>query len=125
MSEHSEMDNQAEVGLHLYRLDDGCEHVMAARDAATALRRGRDTYSIGECCEPDDEITAEMIPDDEPFTLAFQDGLEGENWPPEGAVTPEERDEDDRLLSPAKVTASAAEWARFCGDGVYVGGEEC
>jgi hypothetical protein len=98
--------------LHLYRLDDGYIHVMAARDEATALRDGLVRYSIGED-DPEEPVSIEPIPDDDPFTLGYPDGLEPP-YPPDALVNLERK----------TVTAPARVWAVFCGDGVYVGGEE-
>ena len=99
--------------LHLYRLDDGYWHVMAAKDAGTALDHGLAEYAIGEESDDDEPVTCEQIPDDDPFTLGYPDGLEPP-YPPDALVNLERK----------TVTAPARVWAVFCGDGVYVGGEE-
>lgn len=102
------------MGLHLYRLDDGCEHVMAASSAAVAIRQGREVYSIGECLGEGEAVACEQIPDDELFTLGFPDGFD--RGVPGVAILD---------VNAKKATAPAHAWAEAAGDGVYVGGEEC
>lgn len=104
-----------ETRSHLWKMDDGCLHFMAAVDEETARRVGKDTYSIGEWDDPDEPVTCEMVPDDQEFTVTFPDGLEDYPLPPAGKIDHERQ----------AVTAPAHVWAAHGGNGVYVAGEEC
>jgi hypothetical protein len=99
--------------LHIYMVDDGEQHWIAAATPEDAFAFARDDYGVGEDWDDEEaraEITVTQLPDEELLTIGFPDD------PPDASDVP-----PGGTVDGIRVTATASAWAHHAQAGLMVG----